>query len=316
MSQPVVRLSVVIPTWNAADLVSQSIDHLYREGIPSWAELIVVDDGSNDDTPAQVRFRFADVTVFQHAVNRGFGAAVNTGFTAARGRFLAALNNDAFVSWTSLERIMTFLEATQRAAAGAPQILDRAGHPQRVGFDIPSVPWRRNLRARRSEHTAVGQTGRPYPSGYLRGACVVFDRRALEEVGLFDEQFYMFAEEIDLFQRLSVAGWTAWVIPDVTATHLAGMTTRNHPDPKRADTFRRSYRSMCLYYRKHHSRVSATVLRGMLATRLCGRFVRSIATTRWGDPRGPKEQLACLGAVLRLGRSTPVEPALGLIQTS
>ena len=129
----------------------------------------------------------------------------------------------------------------------------------------------------------------PYSAGYLKGACVVFARPALADVGLFDEQFHMFAEEIDLFNRLLSAGWTAWVLPEVHATHFGGLTTRNHSDPAKAKQFRlRSYRSMCLYYQKHHTWPTATVLRGLLATRLFGRF---------------------LGALSRC-RSTPVQPSL------
>ena len=153
----------------------------------------------------------------------------------------------------------------------------------------------------------------PYSAGYLKGACVVFARPALVDVGLFDEQFHMFAEEIDLFNRLWSAGWTAWVLPEVHATHFAGLTTRNHPDPAKAKQFRlRSYRSMCLYYRKHHTWPTATVLRGLLATRLFGRFLGALASPaiQWDAPRGPREQLSCLATVLSRCRSTPVQPSL------
>ena len=266
----------------------------------------------------RIRFQCPGVTVIDHDSNRGFGAAVNTGFRAARGRFLAALNNDALVSWECLARIMRFLDTHRGASAGAPQILDREGRPQRVGFDIPRTPWRRIVDRRRSGDVlgapAASSTGH-YRAGYLKGACVVFTRRALEEVGLFDEQFHMFAEEIDLFQRLSFAGWTAWVVADadVQATHLAGLSTRNHINPELAERFRlQSYRSMCVYYRKHHAWVTAALMRGLLVARLSGRLLRSFVTgeTRWDAPRGPREQLACLVTVLRPCQSRPSEPSL------
>ena len=308
---------MVIPTWNAPELTVQAVDHLTRDGIPEWGELIVVNDGSDDDTSARARSRCPEVTVIDHATNRGFGAAVNTGFKAAKGEFLAAVNNDALVTWDTLERIASFLETQTRAAAGAPQILDPEGNPQRVGLDIPRSPWQRlagrnAMAAVRPAASTFGSEA-PYPAGYLKGACVVFARPALADVGLFDEQFHMFAEEIDLFNRLLSAGWTAWVLPEVHATHFAGLTTRNHSDPAKAKQFRlRSYRSMCLYYRKHHTWPTATVLRGLLATRLFGRFLGALASPaiQWDAPRGPREQLSCLATVLSRCRSTPVQPSL------
>ena len=102
------RLSVVIPTWNAAHLVSEALAHLTATDIPSWAEVIVVDDGSQDGTAEQTQARYPQVQVVRHDVNRGFGAAVNTGFKAACGTFLAAVNNDALVAWNCFDRLVGF----------------------------------------------------------------------------------------------------------------------------------------------------------------------------------------------------------------
>ena len=119
MPQSPIRLSVVIPTWNAVHLALDALDHLTKDGCPPWAELIVVDDGSQDDTAAQIRSRFGAVKVIEHDVNRGFGAAVNTGFKAARGVWLSAVNNDALVSWDCLKRLVRFLQTDHAAGAAA-----------------------------------------------------------------------------------------------------------------------------------------------------------------------------------------------------
>ena len=305
-----IRLSVVIPTWNAAELVSSAIAHLLQDGRPDGVELIVVDDGSDDDTATVLRARHRQVTVIEHSTNRGFGAAVNSGFRAARGRYLASVNNDALVTWDALERIVAFLEQEPRAAAGAPQIVDADGRPQQVAFDIPRAPWRRGWRRRR---VRTPSSAGPTRAGYLKGACVVFRRDALREVDLFDEQFHMFAEEIDLFHRLSSAGWTVWVVPDVQVTHAAGATSRNHEDPAVAARFRvQSYRSLCIYYRKHHFWLGATCLRGVLLARLLGRFMQALVGSgpRWHEPRGAGEIVRCVTAVLRAPRSVPRQPTL------
>ena len=168
---------------------------------------------------------------------------------------------------------MRFVEDQADGGAVAPLIVDSSGISRRVGFDFPRTPWQLMTR-RLSRRIADGQPSSaasvaPYTAEYLRGACVVFKRAALEAVGLFDEQYHMFAEEIDLFRRLSRGGWTAWVLPSERATHSEGRTSRNHPDPATALKFRQqSYRSICIYYSKHHSWFTASLLRGMLAVRI------------------------------------------------
>ena len=165
----------------------------------------MVDDGSQDGTAAQTQARFPQVQVVRHDVTRGFGAAVNTGFKAACGTFLAAVNNDALVAWNSLDRLVGFLRTHPDAGAAAPSILDRDGHNQRVGFDFPRPPWQRLHAAVRGSRPTrgTGAPEAPYRAEYVRGACVIFKRAALQQAGLFDEQFHMFDEEIDLFRRLA-----------------------------------------------------------------------------------------------------------------
>ena len=141
----------------------------------------------------------------------------------------------------------------------------------------------------------------------------MFKRAALEEVGLFDEQYHMFAEEIDLFRRLSRGVWTAWVLPSERATHYEGRTSRNHPDPVTASKFRQqSYRSICIYYSKHHSWFTASLLRGMLAVRITVRLVRSLVpmSLLGGDQRSPAEHLGALANVVGRCPNRPKEPSL------
>lgn len=227
------RLSVVIPTWNAANLVLKAVGHLQQAGEAQGAELIVVDDGSTDDTVVRVRRQFPDVVVLEQGVNRGFGAAVNTGFRAARGSYLGTVNNDVMVSWSTLRALVRFLEAHPEAGAAAPWIRDSTGDRQRDVFDFPRPPWdllARRLDRQRRPMAQTPESADPVRSEYLRGACVVFRRAALEGVGLFDEQFFMFAEELDLFRRLDGAGWAAWVVPQIVAEHAGGQSSRAHRD--------------------------------------------------------------------------------------
>ena len=310
-------LSIVVPLLNEEESLGELHDQIAatcgRHGI-EW-ELILVDDGSTDDTAGRVRQQFPAVVVLEQGANRGFGAAVNAGFQAARGSYLGTVNNDVVVSWSTLRELVSFLEENPEAAAAAPRIRDPTGERQRVVFDFPRPPW--DLVARRFDRRRTKaqtmESADPVRSEYLRGACVVFRRAALEEVGLFDEQFFMFAEELDLFRRLDGAGWTSWVVPRIVAEHAGGQSSRAHQDRTVSSRFRRlSYRSMCRYYHKHHVWPVAMVMRAVLAVRVSGRLARAVLDSARGraDAWWIGEHARCVTTVMQPATSNPVEPRL------
>jgi GT2 family glycosyltransferase len=314
------RLSVVIPTWYRAVLVCEALTHLVGSGVPDWAEVIVADDGSTDGTAGRIEREFAGVRLVVRKVNGGFGAAVNAGFLAARGEYLATVNNDAKVSWMSLASLVEFLNRTAAAGAASPRIQDAEGRWQQTGFAFPQGPlgWLQARVTSRGARKVPANVTTLARADYLRGACLVFRRKALEQVGLFDEQFFMFSEELDLFKRLDAAGWSAWVVPGAVAAHLGGRSSRGHEDRSVSSRFRRmSYRSISVYYRKHHVWPMAALLRGILAVRVSGRLVRSslLSLGKPAERWWVAEHAGCLRSVLRPctsvpreGRLTPVPP--------
>ena len=304
-----IRVSVVVPTYRAPDLVLEAVGSLLP--VPPEGEVIVVDDGSGDDTAQLVRERFPSVRVIVLDQNRGFGGAVNAGFLAARGEYLATLNNDARAHWPAFSELARFLDDHPQAAAVAPALVGTDGCSQRVAFSFPRPPWARMLyRVRHSRR--VGDSA-PYTTEYVKGACVLFRRAALEQVGLFDEQFWMFAEELDLFRRLANAGWQTWVLPQLRVVHRGGTTTRNHPDRKESSRYRQqSYASICRYYAKHHAAPVAWILRAELAVRVLGRLGCECARllVGRGDPWWVAEHGRCLRTLVRRWPSRPRERKL------
>lgn len=308
MHDSTIRISTVIPTYRAPELAVRVAEGLCP--VPRWGELIVVDDGSGDHTAERVHERTPDATVLCLPRNRGFGGATNAGFVAARGRFLVTLNNDALAGWEDIARLADFLEDHPAAAAVAPALEDEQGRRQRVAFTFPRGVW--GFLQRRRQARAISDSV-PFRTEYTKGACVVFRRSALREVGLFDEQFWMFAEELDLFRRLDRAGWETWIDPRVCIFHEGGVTTRNHPDRAQSSRFRQqSYLSICRYYAKHHAWLMALWLRAEMAVRVFGRLlaeaVRLIIGR--GDRWWLREHARCLVALGRPVRSEPRERTL------
>ncbi len=303
-------LSVVIPSYRGHELTVRAVRTLGE--VPIDCEVIVVDDGSGQPDRDRLMAALPDVKVLALPDNGGFATAVNAGFRLARGTCLVALNNDAEVSWPELRKLMDFLDSNERVAAVGPALTDAAENPAVATTPLPRPLWQKlahpgaTLRGRRTRAPLPGTD--PFRVDSIRGACVAFRRDALSQVGLFDEQFGMFAEDMDLCRRLGTAGWELWINPHAVTLHRGGGSTRRHPTPAVAAGFRRqSHRSACRYLAKHHSLIDRVAMRGEMALRVIGRAVG--AATR-GDTRLAREQIGNLRTLVSPASNRPREGSL------
>ena len=219
--------AVVVVTWNAAGHVARCL-----ESVAAY-ETVVVDNGSTDGTAALVRERFPAARVIEQD-NRGMGGGNNTGMRAAGGRYWLLLNSDAFLAaGDTLERLVAFADAHPRAAVVGPRLANPDGTLQRSVRGEPTL-WRlateylflRKLGPRTRAFNAFYGGGFDYRSAVqvesLQGAALLVRRQAADEVGLFDEAFFMFSEETDWLHRFRRAGWQVWFTPDAEVVHLGG----------------------------------------------------------------------------------------------
>jgi GT2 family glycosyltransferase len=219
-------VSVVVVTWNAADHVERCLESVRGHAT------IVVDNGSTDGTVALVRERFPDVRVIEQE-NKGMGGGNNTGLLAATGRYVLLLNSDAWVVGDGIQRLAAFADAHPRAAVVGPRLQNPDGSLQRSVRGDPTL-WRlateylflRKLGPQTDAFNAFYGGGFPYDRSLLveslYGAALLVRREAVEEVGLFDEDFFMFSEETDWLYRFRRAGWEVWFTPDAEVVHLGG----------------------------------------------------------------------------------------------
>jgi len=219
-------ISVVVVTHNAAGHVERCLESV------RGFETVVVDNGSTDGTPALVRERFPGVTLVEQG-NRGMGGGNNAGMRAAGGRYWLLLNSDAWVGERGLDALAGFADAHPRAAVVGPRLRNPDGSLQRSVRGEPTL-WRlateylflRKLAPRSDLFNAFygggfdHETARQVES--LHGAALLVRREAADEVGLFDESFFMFSEETDWLHRFRAAGWQVWFTPDAEVVHLGG----------------------------------------------------------------------------------------------
>jgi GT2 family glycosyltransferase len=219
-------VSVVVVTWNSLGTIERCLRSV--EGV----ETIVVDKGSTDGTVAFVGEHFPAVTLVEQE-NRGMGGGNNTGIRRARGRYVFLLNADAWVVGGGLAALVAVADAKPRAAVVGPRLLNPDGSLQRSVRGDPTL-WRlateylflRKLAPRSRLLNAFYGAGfaydRPLEVESLYGAALLVRRAAADEVGLFDESFFMFSEETDWLRRFREAGWKVIFSPAGEVVHVGG----------------------------------------------------------------------------------------------
>jgi N-acetylglucosaminyl-diphospho-decaprenol L-rhamnosyltransferase len=221
-------VSVVVVTYNALPWIERCLESVRGR------ETIVVDHGSTDGTIDAVQRRFPDALLLRRE-NRGYGAGLNAGLQAASNDFVLLLNSDAWAQQDAVERLVEFAEAHPRAALVGPRGLNPDGSRQLTVRAFPTL-WRlateylflRKLaprsRALNSFYAGGLDLSRAQKVDWVMGFAMLVRREVIDEVGGFDESFFMFSEETDLCRRLWDAGWEVWFDPQAEFTHVAGAT--------------------------------------------------------------------------------------------
>jgi hypothetical protein len=205
-------------------------------------------------------------------MNLGFARASNQGIAAAARRYVLLLNSDTLVDPGALSGLVELLEERPDAGAVAPRLLQPNGEPQPFAFGSdPTLAYllRRTLvRIVSGRGVHDWRTNRTRAVDWVSGACMLLRRRALEEVGVLDENIFMYFEDNELCLRLRKAGWKVYYHPKVEITHRGGGSRRNDAEANRA-----YYRSLDYFYAKHYTRLARFVLRAGLIPyrRLLGR---------------------------------------------
>ena len=223
-------VGVVIVHYDSGDVIQAAL-----QGLPlaHLAGVVIVDNASPDGGPDLVRsLERPGVTVVEAPSNRGFGAGCNLGFRSfpTPPELVLFLNPDARVTGTALQRLVEWLDDHRDAAVVAPRlerdglpIHSAGGRPTFLTELRPLVPAAlgRMLPARRlpPEFAVEG------PVAYVEGACMLARSAAFEQVGGFDEGYFLYFEEVDLARRLQAHGWTVELCPTAVAEHVVGAST-------------------------------------------------------------------------------------------
>ncbi len=270
-SQP--DVSVVIVSYNTRDLLAQCLRSIFSQTPSLKLEVIVIDNASSDDSCGLVREQFRKVQLITNEENGGFAKATNQGIRASSGRYILLLNPDTIVLDQAIEKMVRFMEAKPRAGACGCKLVFPNGDFQPSAFPFPSLlgglfeysglferlPLLGQWLAPDWLASRIVQTR---PVAWCSGACLLVSRACINDIGLLDESFYLYAEEVDWCQRMWRANWQVFYLIDAAVVHYLGASQDDDSGQLRRRL--REVRSVLHYLRKwrgpHYTRAYQIIL--------------------------------------------------------
>lgn len=254
-----VDVSVIIVNYNVKHFAEQCLHSVKTATGELSIEVFLVDNGSTDGSVEYLKNRFPSVEIIVNDENLGFGRANNLALSRAKGRYLLILNPDTILGEDTIKQLVNYLDANPRAGAVGPKILTREG-----SFDISSkrglpTPWVAFCRLSGLAKLFPGSRtfGRydllyldpdqPAEVDSLVGSCMMVRDEAYRQVGGFDEDYFMYGEDIDWCYRIKQAGWQVHYAPVTTIVHFRGESVRR----SNLNRERAFYGAMHLFVDKH-----------------------------------------------------------------
>ena len=248
------KVCIVIVSYNVRSLLTKCIDsvHLALRGLSG--DIVVVDNCSKDDTVEYLQKHYPDVQLIVNQDNVGFAKANNQAIRQTSSEYVLLLNPDTVVYEPTIRGCIDFMDAHPEAGGAGVRMLNREGTPapeSRRAIPTPWVAMLKMLGFTRRYYMSDLPWDQPSQIEVISGAYCMLRRQALDQVGLLDEDFFMYGEDIDLSYRLIKGGWQNWYLP-YDIIHYKGESTQK-TSFRYVHVF---YQAMLIFFRKHYSHLS------------------------------------------------------------
>jgi GT2 family glycosyltransferase len=261
-------VSVIIVSYNTRTLLDNCLRALMASANAD-IETFVVDNASPDGSADMVSAGYPDVNLIRNSQNRGFAAANNLAIRRARGRYVLLLNPDTIVEPQTVGTLAAFLDSHPDVGITGPRVLNGDGSLQSCGYWYPTLGGELRM-SRQVEKLAQRVLGasktdpdsrRETDVDWVDGCCLLIRRSVIDRIGPLDEQYFLYAEELDWCRSATKAGWRIVTCPEAQMAHLRGQSS----DQVKASALAMLIETRLRYYRKHDGFVAASMVAAVYA---------------------------------------------------
>jgi hypothetical protein len=270
-------LSIIITSHNTKELLSRCLASLERflKSADFFYEVIVVENASTDGTMEMLQKECKAVIVINNKINVGFGKANNQGIQKAKGEFILLLNSDTEITDDAIDKLLTFTASHKKSFVGAKLVNSDGSSQTSCGpfFSLPVVFAILFLKG-----DVLGLT-RWSPVtiqkvDWVSGACLMGSKKTFLDGLLFDEDIFMYMDEIDLLYRAKQKGYDVYFYPQAKVIHVGSGSSKD----KRKAPILNIYRGVQLFYKKHYPGWQMPILKGMLQCKALLGIIAGILT--------------------------------------
>lgn len=253
-------LSIIIVNWNTSELLTQCLESIYRAEPRLTFEIIVVDNGSIDDSISLTTELFPDVLLIVNDRNLGFAKANNQGLVVAKGRYVLLLNSDTVVLPGAFDELVRVADNHAEVGAIGPKLLNMEGTLQESWASFPTF-WSELFGKQIRRRRPVADSPFAYEVDWMLGACLLVRLETIADVGPLDEGYFFYSEEVDWCFRMKKKGWKIWYLSNAEVYHIWGGSSQGFSLMKMGLLYQNKLR----YFNKYYGSTQATLLRYGLA---------------------------------------------------
>ena len=258
-----VDISFIIVNWNTRDILMDCLNSIYKTVTDIDVEIYVVDNNSTDGSQAAVKKEFPEVKLIENKTNTGFAHANNQALNIMKGKFAVLLNSDAVLKENSIKKLLTFMTGNSSAGIAGVQLLNDDGTRQNSIDNFPSIEteiFNKSILRLLLPGKYPGKNMSykdPIEVDSVIGACMIVRKEAIDEVGVFDEDYFIFLEETDWCFRMYKKSWKVFHVSDAEVFHLSGHSKKKNPWRSQIEY----YKSLYMFFRKNRTPASYLTLR-------------------------------------------------------
>lgn len=277
-------LSIIIVNYNTCQVTLNALKSVYASKLSYSYEVILIDNHSTDTSVTTIKDAYPHIPLFDNQANVGFAKANNQGMKIARGRYVLLLNSDTLLESDTLQTMIQFMDEHPKAGASGCKLVLTDGTLDKAckrGFPTPSAAF--YYITRLSKLFPNNPKFNQYQLGHLDdnehhlvdslvGAFMLVRRETIDQVGLLDENFFMYGEDVDWCYRIKEAGWEIHYYPKTKITHLKGASSRRKP----MKIIYEFYRAMYLFHHKHYRKRYIWIVNAAIYTGITFSFLGAV----------------------------------------